>query len=1346
MAKRGTRVGQAYIALTVDGDGVNKDIVDAVDDVDYRKMGERHGDEYSEGYFESIGQNIEKGLGDEFREKMKRLTATIDSDMARENKVGLMLSKAVQDGDLDALFDKVGRDAGLGFGEGFDKEVRVSVINSLERTLDKAARSAGSKFDLNAILFEDNGELVFGKFFDEAVKDAEKSLRDARQRQTAAFEKEWKRVYGEEQAWIKANAKFKEDWIKATAQMQRESEKAHQSWAQQVESFNQKQKLAFVKHFNKVQETEEKSRLSWAQQVEAFNQKQKLEFVREYAKRMEAADKDTQKRLDDHAKAELAKEDLIWKVRNASAKAHAQYLGQLSRGTIDQFGNAVSRNSKNEGMLAGLLTGTAFGRGSRMDGLHYFGSMMGLMTRSVVGFAKTTGKVVSTVTGLFTEGFNNAANGANFFTKVLGGMGGVVGGAGKGLSSLAASGPAIAIGLGLAVVAVGAFVLAASVLASVLGALLGIVTMFVGVVSLGIVGALTIATGALLATVAAGGLLAAAFMSLSESQKALLKESFLPLKQEFKDLGRIMADEMSPAFAQWGENVRRALSMVTPLASVMGVAFARAGTAITASLSGPGFQNFVRALQIHLPGIVQNLSVAFGRFLNGLTGMFAAIMPSVDRFALYLAEVTERFSEWANSAEGQNSIENFMVKAEAALKSTWEVLTEFGGLLKDILFNNDTQGQGVAMFDGIADAVRRMRDRVKEMTKNGDLKKWLKDARKFGGDLWATIESLAGTFQALYDDGTLTAVGDGLRELSSAIKAINRVAEPVLGFLGDALPVALDAALGPVDDLIAGVKSLVDNLDVALGLLSKVPGGGYLNKIIGAGKSAAAVISVPSGANARAGEGLAAIPPAARASMNRVVNNTRSGAGRSGSAPAPVSWNDLETPVSNYANSGGGSAPEKAEWVNPWVKWAKSLINEGPGIAKQLRQAMKRLNNEVRNAIKDSTRATDVAEARGMIDNMVASVRQTSRDGVQRARDALNSAARDLASASTPAEAKKAMKDVERQQKNLAKAQAAQRKANKAAALLNKQKITTPQNVARLLDGLKVQGATLADFAAAREKVVERLAAANLKLEEAIALRDGFFTQVSDSVRAFGSLLTAQGQIVDGVEQSVTATDMIGNMRDRLAQVQKFQSDLRQLLALGLSDAAYKQLLEGGVEQGGAYASALLQGGSGAINEINSLTSSMDSIATQLGLEASNHLYQAGVDAAQGLVDGLESLAAELDSAAAKLGESIAKAVKRALGIKSPSRVLRADMQHVGDGVVLGLQDQHRKVEAAASSLAGLLSLNPSVDIAARANGTNPDEVSGNSGKVEHHWHIVTPTEDPHAVAQEVLNEVVGRL
>jgi len=321
---------------------------------------------------------------------------------------------------------------------------------------------------------------------------------------------------------------------------------------------------------------------------------------------------------------------------------------------------------------------------------------------------------------------------------------------------------------------------------------------------------------------------------------------------------------------------------------------------------------------------------------------------------------------------------------------------------------------------------------------------------------------------------------------------------------------------------------------------------------------------------------------------------------------------------------------------------------------------------------------------------------------------------------------------------------------DRARKIVSDQAIVDVARVEALVAGTKVANATLADYAEARGIVAQMLSDANAKLADAIAMRDNYAAQVGDSLRSFGSLLTAQGKVLNGVQQAITSDDVTDNLRDRLEKIKEFREDMRQLLAMGLSDSAYKQIMDAGIETGGAYADALLEGGQGAISEVNDLTQQIEDTATVFGNEAANQLYQAGVAAAEGLVNGLISLSNELGSAAYQLGQTIAQAVKDALGIASPSRVLFDMMKDdVGDGMVNGLTAAQTKVGVAASALAAQVAVSPEVAAYAAAQGTSPttgEPVSGNDPKFLWTGDIVTPTDDPHAVAVEVMDELTGRL
>lgn len=1336
MAKRGTRVGNAYIALTVDGDNINKDIADSLDDVDYDALGDKH----SRDYLERIDKNLKKGLGKDFKKHMKNMDKALAVDDLVAARTSKMLAKAVDKGQLDTLFKKVGRDAGAKFGKEFDDVVKVSVMNSLERALNDAARN-GNKASLKDILFTKDGAHILGPAFDRAVRDAERGIKQL----AATREREYAKLFDtiermeeaaakasadREQAWIKANEKMRLDWIRESAKERDRLAAASQSRTEQWERANEKFKLEGIKNIAAQREKNEKA-------IHALIERSTANQAR--------------------------REKLIWDVRNKSAKAHAKYLRDLDRGRIDAFGNAVSGNRTVEksflgSLLGSMMSGRAFGRGSRMDGLHYIGGLMGLLVKTVVGGMKLIGKAVSTFATAFSRGMENAGASATNLQRIMSGFVSVGSGMMSAIGQLIATGPAglAALAAMLAMVAVSAGVVFAAivVLASAISALAGIVTAFVGVLTLGLVGGLTVLGATIGPVIAAAGLLTAAFMSLTDAQKKTMKEAFTPLREQMVGIGQVILEDLIPAFQQWSSNLQRAVQLTVPAASVMGAAFAEAGNIITAALSGPGFQNFATMMAVYLPRIVINLSTAFGNFMNGLMGMFASLTPLVLRFTQYLSDVTARFSEWANSAEGQNSIVNFAEKAVVALQSLWGFIVATGGLLRDLLWNDTMQSEGVAMFDGMIQGIDRLRVAVQEMVADGRMQKWMEEARDFGSALWAVIVALGGTFQALSDSGTIEAVSNGLRTFAGWLDEANRWIEPLAKGVGIILPPAFEALLAPINLARAGLENFIWTVDQTIAAIGRIPLLGRAAKLLGitggGGSSPAPRVAPTPFASGLVGP---------RSDFNRSTKPTSRFTLPKFTLPKLPSANDLitsgrtalagtnlKTPGSAGSSASRASAPD---WVNPYKGWAESLIRSGPSVAAEVRKALRGINKSVKAAVKDATKAVGSAEARQALQGMITSMKDTGKSMIETARSDLDTAARSLASATTPEAAAEAMRDVKRAQKAITAAQKAQQQIRNAAARLARQKIVTSFNVKDLLAGIKVETATLADYARARARMAVKIEKANQKLTEAIALRDDYRTAVTDSIKSFGSLVSAQAQVIDGVEQALTHSDITGNLKDRLAQIKAFQSNMNILISQGLSNAAYKQLIDAGVETGGQYAAAIVAGGVGAVDQTNLLVGQIDTIANSLGVQTSNRMYQAGVDTARGLVEGLSSLDKELDTAAGKLGKIIAKAVKRELNSKSPSRVMISEMDNVGDGVVVGLGAQHRKVDSAAASLAGRISMSSSPQYA-MAGGASSTQVSGNPGNSSdpriRDLHIHTPTTDPKAVAYEALNEIVGRL
>lgn len=1259
--RRGTRVGQAYVALTADGSGINDDIADAFDDVDYKGLA----DDFDKKFADRIRGHLNRVDGD-FTKSLNSMGKRAAENSAISDGISKKLAEAFDQGKLDELFQRVGREAGVTVGSEFDKVVKPAVLNAVESAMLKAART-GRQIDL------------FGAVSEEAAESIRRTIETG----------------------------------------QREFEKAQRENSALAKKFAERR----VQMHEKSNEAIFKSDAELAKTQEALYAKLEREHF-------------AQQKKDD---------DDLWKIRRASAKAHAKFLADLEKGRVDQRGVDVSRNKETD---LGVTVGRLFGAGSRNNFLNLFGKSLG----GIVTLTQKVAAGAQSMFSVFSKGFSEAAEGASFFQKIGSGAGASGTQISTFFSSIAASGPAAA-------VAIGAVAIAMALLVSVAGALVGVLTALIATLSGALVAALAVASGGMLALVAAGGLLTAAFMSMTDAQSKLLKNAFQPLRAEMVGIGQLMIKEMVPAFAVWSKNLQEALLLLAPVAQVMGKAFAESGKILTESLSGPGFQKLSVALGQELPAIVQNLSRAFGGFLNGTMGLFAAIMPLVTRFSAYLSALAARFSAWANSTTGQNTIVSFVDRAVGSLMSLWNFVREFIGFISDVLFSPSAMNAGNGFFDSLARSFARFRANITQ----AKLEKWFADARMFAGALKEGIKALAAMFVAFYNSGVLKAMSTNIKDFSRFVRA----AAPVVALLVDALGFLAPAfrlLLIPINLVSLALETVGNWVTWALERLRAL---GSYDANIPFVDSLNALIRV-----------LNAVRDAAMDAFNRVKDTLGLGGGKfagtirgNGSGgktvgPTPIitaadpplpSLSDLigsgnsSIAGTSSGGGGGGGGAGGGQFKNPYKAWAESLIKQGPSISKQIQDAIKKVNADIRKGITAATKAESALSAQQGLNSLMVSVRDIGKSTVDAARQALNSAAQDLAGASSMKDAKAALRRVRAAQADMRKALNAQKKINAAAAILGKQKIVRDNVVDRLVRGGSTQNATLAEFAAARQQVAAKLEAANQKLADAIALRRDYRKSVMDAVSSFGSLLTAQARTVDGVEQALTAGDITSNLQARLDKIKKFQEDLRQLIALGLSNDAYKQLVDAGVEQGGQFASALLGGGLSAIAETNSLVSQINATADGLGTEAASRMYQAGVDAAQGLVDGLESLSAQLDSAATRLGNAIANAVKRALGISSPSRVLRGLMGDVGDGMVLGLNDQTVKVGSAASHLAGQIAVSPEVAAYAARQGTSATTeeagVSGNHPDPRFRDLIVnTPTENPEAVAMEVLNEITGRL
>ena len=157
-------------------------------------------------------------------------------------------------------------------------------------------------------------------------------------------------------------------------------------------------------------------------------------------------------------------------------------------------------------------------------------------------------------------------------------------------------------------------------------------------------------------------------------------------------------------------------------------------------------------------------------------------------------------------------------------------------------------------------------------------------------------------------------------------------------------------------------------------------------------------------------------------------------------------------------------------------------------------------------------------------------------------------------------------------------------------------------------------------------------------------------------------------------------------LQEQIIATEKFRATLQKLRELGLDDATYQKLLSEGIE-GQDFAEQLLAQGEAGIAEFNKMNAQLLSTSTELAKQASANLYQAGVDAAQGLVNGLKAKESEIRATMEAIAEEMVKAIKKKLKIKSPSQIFAEIGKFAGEGMAQGLTTSSTAIASAAESV-----------------------------------------------------------
>ncbi|MET7643051.1 phage tail tape measure protein [Streptomyces sp. NPDC005426] len=243
-------------------------------------------------------------------------------------------------------------------------------------------------------------------------------------------------------------------------------------------------------------------------------------------------------------------------------------------------------------------------------------------------------------------------------------------------------------------------------------------------------------------------------------------------------------------------------------------------------------------------------------------------------------------------------------------------------------------------------------------------------------------------------------------------------------------------------------------------------------------------------------------------------------------------------------------------------------------------------------------------------------------------------------------------------------------------------------------DGLKPgkkRAAALAKISAGNKQLVTlanreaalatRIKTATKRLTDQIKARDKLAADVKKGV-------LDSANITSGTDGQTSAASILATLTTKMQQAKQFAQQLATLRKKGIRSDLIAQIAQAGVEQGSGAAAALATASSSQIAQINKTQGQLVTAATQAGNTAGTAMYGAGIQAAQGLVKGLKSQRKQIEKQMANIALAMAKAIKKALGIHSPSRVMADQVgSMVPAGIMEGMADGQAALDRAMATV-----------------------------------------------------------
>jgi phage-related minor tail protein len=290
----------------------------------------------------------------------------------------------------------------------------------------------------------------------------------------------------------------------------------------------------------------------------------------------------------------------------------------------------------------------------------------------------------------------------------------------------------------------------------------------------------------------------------------------------------------------------------------------------------------------------------------------------------------------------------------------------------------------------------------------------------------------------------------------------------------------------------------------------------------------------------------------------------------------------------------------------------------------------------------------------------------------------------------------------------------------KALGINSPSKVTAAQGrwIARgLIEGLtgsskqvKAAATKLADIVAdsmrpgrARSSALKRISQDSKKLIKLADQRERVASRLKTAQKRLSDLTSARSKLAADVKKGVldsaditkqdsggwpqTAETILAGLKQDTAAAQQFAKNLATLRKKGVRADLIAQIAQAGVEQGSSAAAALANANASQVKQINAQQKALVTAAGQAGATAGDAMYGAGIHAARGLVKGLASQQKQIEKQMLQIAKGMSKAIRAALGIKSPSRVMARVGAYTAEGLRRGIESGRTAVNRSMASL-----------------------------------------------------------